>query len=460
MGFILAAAGSAVGLGNIWGFPTYTARNGGAAFLIVYLVLVFVVCLPVILLEIAIGRRTQRNPVGALKMLAPGTSWNLVGKMGVFCGIMILSFYIVIAGWVFGYFLECVTGGLERLASEGEFGRFVGSPWKNLLYMGAFMAATVAIVLGGVRGGIEKWARILMPTLLVMLFALIAYVLTREHALTGLRFYLVPDFSKLTAQVLNSALSQAFFSLSLGMGALITYGSYMSKKDNILSSGFIVALVDSFIAFSAGLLIIPAIFTLGPNVDAGNLAQGPGLIFVVLPQVFMNMAGQVGYTFASFLASFFFLLICFAALTSTISLLEVPTAYVVDEKGIRRKKAALITAGVVALIGLGSLLANGASSFFSQFITYPSGKETDFMTLIGDVFFETLLPVGGCLLTAFTAFIWKTGNFSKEIAQGYPEYAGSILEKWFSGIIYLVPFVTFFIFINTVLQKYFDIQLF
>ncbi|KAA3658097.1 MAG: sodium-dependent transporter [Calditrichaeota bacterium] len=459
-GFILAAAGSAIGLGNIWGFPIMTAKNGGAAFVLVYLLLTFIVCFPVVMTEIAIGRRTAKNPVGAFRELAPNTKWSLVGMLGIAGGFMILSFYVVIAGWVFGYFVEVTGGGLERLATDGEFGNFVANPWKNLFYTGLFMLATIGIVVGGIKDGIERWARLLMPTLLTMLFALIIYVMTLENASKGLAFYLIPDFSKLTIPVVNAALSQAFFSLSLGMGALITYGSYVSRKDDIISSGFIVTVFDSSIALLAGLLIIPAIFTLAPETTSDTIQAGPGLIFVFLPKVFMNLSHDIGYFFASFLAAFFFLLISFAALTSTISLLEVPTSYVVDERKILRKRAAILVGIVIFIISIGSILANGASDFFSNFITYPSGVQKDFLSFIADVFFEMCLPLGGFLLTAFAAFRWKAHNLSKEISVGREGYSGSLLDKWISFMIYLCPFIIFFIFVNTVLEKFFNIIIF
>lgn len=459
MGFILAAAGSAVGLGNIWGFPIQTAQNGGAAFVFVYIVLTFVVCFPIVITEIAIGRRTGKNPAGALNELAPGTPWNLVGKLGVLCGFMILSFYIVLAGWVFGYFLEVITGGLATIATDGEFAKFIGSPWKNLLYMFLFMGATVSIVLGGVKDGIEKWARYLMPTLIIMLFALIIYILTRDGAMAGLSYYIIPDFSKITMKTVNSGLSQAFFSLSLGMGALITYGSYVSKKENIIASGMIVTGLDTFIAFSAGLLILPAVFTL-PGLEISEVNEGPGLLFVVLPKVFMHMTASVGYFGASFVAAFFFLLICFAALTSTISLLEVPTAYIVDENGLDRKKAALSAGIIITLLGIGSLLGNGASDFFSKFITYPSGESKDFLSFVADVFNASFLPLGGFLITAFTAFKWKTHNLSEEIAQGNPGFKGSVMEKLITTMLYICPFIILFIFLNTVAATYFGYDLF
>ena len=460
-GFIIAAAGSAVGLGNIWGFPIQTAKSGGAAFLLIYLVLVFVICVPVMISEIAIGRNTAKNPVGAINAIAPGP-WRYVGGLGVLCGVMILSFYIVIAGWVLGYFLETVTGNLDRLASDGEFGNFVGSAWKNLAYTGMFMLATIGIVVGGIKDGIEKWSKYLMPTLVGILFLLIIYVLTLENAAKGVAFYLVPDFSKITVGTVNAALSQAFFSLSLGMGALITYGSYVSKKDNIVSSAFLVAGADAFIAFSAGLLVIPAVFTLAPETTAATIQAGPGLIFEFIPRVFMNIATDVGYGFASVLAAVFFMLICFAALTSTISLLEVPTSYVVDEHGIGRKRAAIIMGLIIFFVSLFSLLANGAVEFLSvDFITYPSGAGQSFFTLIADLFYETLLPLGGFFLVVFAAYRWKTARFSAEISEGFATYKGSLHEKFVTVMIMFVcPLVIIFIFVFTVMQKFFNITLF
>lgn len=458
LGFVLAAAGSAVGLGNVWGFPMMTARNGGAAFVLVYLFVIFLICYPVVLTEIAIGRATSRNPVGAFKTLAPGSPWKYAGLLGVLCGFMILSFYIVIAGWVFGYFLETLFGGLNRLAGEGEFGRFVANPWKNLLYMLVFMTATLGIVVGGVKDGIERWSRYLMPTLVLMLFALIIYVLTLDNATKGLAFYLVPDFSKLEMSTITTATSQAFFSLSLGMGALITYGSYVAKRENIVISGLIVTVFDTFIAFSAGLLVIPAVFT-NPNLDINHVSQGPGLLFVALPQVFQYLANDVGYFFASFLAAFFFLLICFAALTSTISLLEVPTSYIVDERGHQRKRAALGAAAFITFLALFSLLANGGSQTLTNFVTYPSGMTKDFLSLVADIFFETALPLGGFLITTFAAYRWKAYNLKQELEIGFPGFTGTIAEKFIGVMIYVCPIVLLFIFINQVLVTYFGSSL-
>ena len=460
IGFVIAAAGSAVGLGNIWGFPVMVSQNGGAAFVFVYLVFVFALCFPVLMMEIAIGRRTARNPVGAFKQLAPGRSWYFVGGMGVLAGVMILSFYIVLAGWVLGYFVECLLGGLERLASDGEQARFAASWQKSLLYMGFFMLATVSIVVGGIRDGIERWSRYLMPALLTMMLLLIIYILTLPNAMKGLSFYLVPDFSRLDAQVINSALSQAFFSLSLGMGALITYGSYVSKRENIASSSLVVAGADSAIALGAGMLVIPAVFTLAPDTTSETMPSGPGLIFVFLPKVFMNLSADVGYLFASFLASFFFLLIAFAALTSTISLLEVPTSYLVDERGFSRKKAAFTTAGIVGLIGIGSLLSNGAVGFFTNFVAYPADSAArSFMTVVGDIFFQTALPVGGLFISLFAAIVWRSG-LKEEISRGFPGYPQSALASYMGTVLFILPLIFLLILISSVLSMFFGIQIF
>ncbi|MCL4159302.1 UNVERIFIED_CONTAM: hypothetical protein GTU68_042076, partial [Idotea baltica] len=238
LGFIAAAAGSAVGLGNIWGFPYEVGEGGGAAFVVVYLFFCFILCFPVMATEIAIGRKTQRNPVGAFNALGY-KKWNWVGKMGILAGVLILSFYNVIAGWAFGYVFEMVIG---NFAIADQFGEYIKDVVKVGAYGAVFMATTAYVVSKGISGGIEKAAKLLMPTLIVMMLIIVVYSLTLPNAMSGLKFYLVPDFSKLTAATIYNAMGQAFFSLSLGMGALITYGSYVSKKENIVSAAAWVTL--------------------------------------------------------------------------------------------------------------------------------------------------------------------------------------------------------------------------
>ena len=444
VGFILAAAGSAVGLGNIWKFPFEVGDGGGAAFVLVYLMFCFILCFPVMVAEIAIGRKTAKNPVGAFKSLGfPG--WSFVGKLGLLCGVLILSFYNVVAGWAFGYFFEMVQG---NFAIGQNFGPFISNWLKVGLFGMIFMGLTAFIVSGGVQDGIEKAAKILMPSLLVIVSFLIIYSLTLPNAMKGVQFYLIPDFSKLNLQVIYNALGQAFFSLSLGMGALITYGSYVSKKENIISSAAIITLTDVGIAFFAGLMMFPFVFSQGLSPSGG-----PGLIFVTLPGVFETLGPVLGVV----IGSLFFLLLSFAALTSTVSLLEVPVSYLVDERNLPRKKAVWLTAGVIFLVGIPSLLANGASDFWSSFIHLP-GREnpTDFMSLVEYLASDSFLPLGGLLISVFTAYIWKKGNLAEEVSIGNEGYSGSFVQKFIDfGISYLAPLILGIIFILTVLDRFF-----
>ncbi|MBI4418265.1 MAG: sodium-dependent transporter, partial [Ignavibacteriales bacterium] len=332
IGFILAAAGSAIGLGNIWRYPYVTGQNGGAAFVLLYLGCVLLIGIPILLAELSLGRHTTLNPVGAFKKLSKSRAWPLVGYLGVITGAGILSFYLVVAGWTLGYIVRTI------IPSSESFGQFVANPFEELGYFAAFLLLTMYVVLGGVERGIERWSKLLMPALFVILTLLIIYNLTLDGAMKGVEFYLSPDFSKIKGSTFLAALGQAFFSLSLGMGTMITYGSYISKKENIPVSAAAVALSDTLIAFLAGLMIFPALFAV-----AVEPTQGPSLVFEVLPRVFATMPGGV------FLGLLFFILLAIAALTSTVSLLEVPVAFLVDQKQWTRKKAVLVVSALVFL---------------------------------------------------------------------------------------------------------------
>jgi len=301
IGFIVAAAGSAIGLGNIWRFPTVTGQNGGGAFVLLYLVLVFLVGIPVLMVELSLGRKAQRNPVGAFKTLAPGTLWKWVGAMGVAAGFIILSFYSVIAGWSVAYIFKFLLGAFTGLSPAGiaqEFNALVTHPVIPLLWHGLFMLLTAGIVVLGVAWGIERWNKILMPMLLVLLIVLVVRSVTLDGARKGVYWLLRPDFSQLSFASVLTALGQVFFSLSLGMGAMITYGSYLGARENIPGSAVYIALADLAVALLAGLVIIPAVFAFGLNPETG-----PPLIFLTLPAVFQRM--PLGGLFG---AMFFFLL--------------------------------------------------------------------------------------------------------------------------------------------------------
>ncbi|HLV02427.1 MAG TPA: sodium-dependent transporter, partial [Acidobacteriota bacterium] len=312
LGFVLAAAGSAIGLGNIWGFPTQAGLNGGAGFVLVYLLCVLLIGVPVMIAELTLGRSSQSDPVGVFKKLAPGSPWKLVGVLGVVTGLVILSYYCVVAGWTLKYILLTLDGaftGSTATEVAETFTGFVSNGPQVILFHFIFVLMTVLIVIGGVRGGIEKVTTILMPMLFLLLLLLVLRSVTLPGASTGLEFYLKPDFEKMDSTVILTAMGQAFFSLSLGMGAMITYGSYLSRREDLISSAVYVSIADTTIAILAGFAIFPALFAVeGLTPDAG-----PGLIFVVLPNIFNNI--PLGQLFGAA----FYLLLAIAALTSSIS---------------------------------------------------------------------------------------------------------------------------------------------
>lgn len=354
-GVIAAAAGSAIGLGNIWRFPYVAGENGGAAFLLIYVAFVVLLGIPVMMSEFVIGRHAQRNAVGSFRKLAPRTPWFLVGMLGMGAAFVILAFYAVVAGWTLSYlfdsarylvqpgkygFAEMSTAQLRSFFETG-YDSFLAGTWKPILTFLAMMGLTIGIVYSGVRDGIEKYAKILMPILLAILFALVIRGVTMEGAREGIQFLFRPDFSKINGNTILVALGQAFFSLSVGMGTLITYGSYFPKKNNLANTAVSVATADTLVAVIAGLAIFPAVFTFGINPESGQ-----GLVYVTLPIIFQKMV------FGSFWAMLFFLLLCVAALTSTISMLEVVVAYFSEELGWSRGKAIWIAGSSIGLLGL------------------------------------------------------------------------------------------------------------
>ena len=452
-GFILAAAGSAVGLGNIWKFPFEVANGGGAAFVIMYLIFCFLLCFPVMVTEIAIGRKTQKNPVGAFNDLG-FPKWSAIGKIGILAGILILSFYNVVAGWAFGYFVQISLGNFEI---GNQFGEYINNIGRVGLYGIVFMIATAFVVSKGISGGVERASKILMPTLVGIIVLLTIYSLTLPHAFKGISYYLVPQFSEISFSVIYNALGQAFFSLSLGMGALITYGSYVSKQDNIISSAAMITVADAGIAFLAGLMMFPiAAYVSGGAVE--TVEGGPGLIFSVLPGAFESIGPVLG----RIVGGLFFLLLSFAALTSTISLLEVPVTYAVDELNLQRSHAVWVIALFIFMMGVPSLISNGDSQFFTNFVTYFGNEQaTNFLDFVQHIGSDTLLPLGGFSMSVFAAYVWKKHNLNKEVEEGYPEFKGTIAERYIDfAISYLCPAVLGTIFILTVLSRFFGLEIF
>lgn len=449
-GFIAAAAGSAVGLGNIWKFPYEAGENGGAAFLLIYFVSVLLIGFPLVVAEVAMGRKGQTDAIGTYKKLG-GEKWGFAGVLGVVCAILFLSFYNVVAGWSFGYFYQIVFGDLLSQGNFGSyFGEFASDVSDNIFFSLIFMLITAFIVARGIQKGIETFSKILMPSLLLILVGLVIYAFTLENAMAGISFYLIPDFSQVTGKTIYKAMGQAFFSLSLGVGGLITYGSYFSKKENIVSNAAVIAGVDLLVAFLAGLLIFPLVFSQGQEPTAG-----PGLVFVALPGIFAAMGPIIG----KIIGGAFFLLLCFAALTSTISILEIPSAYFVDQKKMDRKKVVYGLSIFIFILGLPSLLSIGAVDSLTNLLVY-EGQTKSFLDLIADVSTELTLPFGGFLVSIVVALKWKKQGLSEEIAQGYPGYKGSLVEKFINLMIStLCPLVLGLTFITTILQKFFNVVL-
>ncbi len=424
-GFILAAAGSAIGIGNIWRFPYMTGKYGGALFLFVYLAAVILLGMPVMIAEMAMGRFTGKNPVGAFKEMRPKGPWKLVGYMGVITGVMILSFYAMISGWTLGYFFKTLAGGLKNVETStapGIFDSFAANFWLQILLLAAFIFITGFIVARGVSGGIEKACKILMPVLLIIMCILLVRSLTLPGAGKGLEFYLKPDFSKLTSRMIIDAMGQAFFSLSLGMGAMITYGSYLGKKENIPVSAGWVAFLDTITAVMAGFIIFPALFSYGMNP-----ASGHALVFHILPVIFDRMP------FGIVFGMLFFLLLCVAALASTVSLLEVSVSYCIDEVKWSRKKSVLAAGVLSFLIGIPSILSYGNVKFFREL---PLVK-VSFFEMMDFVWGSLALSIGALFISIFVGYVWKSAGALKEINLGIKKFRYGWI--WSISVKFLCP---------------------
>ena len=402
-GVIAAAAGSAIGLGNIWKFPYITGIYGGAAFLFVYLAFILAIGLPIMLSELIIGRRARKNAFGAFKKLAPKGAWQMIGSFGVGAAFLILSFYCVVAGWSIKYIFMSFThvlDGANTQVIERTFTNFMTSPLEPLIYQVLFMVLTGGIVIIGVQKGIERSSKVLMPILLIIIIILDVRAVTLPGAGEGLRFLFHPDFSKLTYEGVLSALGHAFFSLSLGMGTLITYGSYVSKKNNLVNTAIQVTAADTIIAVLAGIAIFPAVFAFQIEPD-----QGVGLIFVTLPNVFLQMPGGAFFSFL------FFLLLSIAALTSGISILEVVVAYFVEELKLNRNLATIFATIMITLLGIICSLSLGIFSDYTVF-------NNSIFDLLDKLSANILLPLGGMFIALFIGWVFGKFKIMKEIARG------------------------------------------
>ncbi len=425
LGFILAASGSAVGLGNIWRFPYITGENGGAAFVFIYLLCVVLIGLPLLINELALGRASGKNPVGAFRGTREGTPFVITGFLCVILCFVVLSYYSVIAGWTIGYALSTVMG--KKLV----FADFVSNATLMLPLLAVFLGFTALIVQAGVQKGIERWSKILMPLLLLLVLIIIGRSVTLEGAMAGVSYYLKPDFSKLNGEVFLMALGQAFFSLSVGWGLMITYGSYMPKQQNMVSGGVWVAFTDTMVAILGGFMVFPAVFAFGMDP-----ASGPALTFQTLPAVFEKMPA------GGLVAVIFFLLLSIAALTSSISMLEVPVSYLLDEKKASRTAAAWIVAGCAFVFGVPSALSNGGSRFFSDMELF---GQTGFLNIVDYAFGTILVVVISLLCSVYVGWVWKTRSAIREIAEGAPGFdngkAVSLAKIWAFFIRFVCPLV-------------------
>lgn len=433
--FILAAAGSAIGLGNIWKFPYMTGMNGGGAFVLVYLLCVLVIGVPVMMAEVMLGRRGRQNPVNTMLTLAEdegrGRHWQLVGWMGVAAAFLILSFYSVIAGWTMAYAVRSAAGvfsGMDKEAASAVFGAFVGNAEQTLAWHTIFMVMTGVVVSRGVQSGLEQAVRFMMPALFLMLLMLVGYAMSTGHFAEGLQFLFRPDFENLTAERVLMAMGQAFFSLSLGMGAIMIYGSYLSHTASIPRTVASIAFFDTAVAILAGVAIFPIVFANGLEP-----AAGPGLVFETLPIAFGQMPG------GAFFGTVFFVLLVFAAWTSSISLMEPAVTWLVENHGLSRVKAVTWVGIIIWAIGIGTVLSFGSWS----------GK-----TIFGKTFFELIdfltsnimLPLGGFLMVVFAAWFMSEKACREELALG----DGFAYRAWRLLTRYVTPVAVMLVFLNAV----------
>ncbi|MDR0575333.1 MAG: sodium-dependent transporter [Tannerella sp.] len=432
LGVIFVTVGSAVGLGNIWRFPYLLGSNGGAAFLLVYLFCTLLLGLPVMIAEFYIGRHSKRNAAGAFKTIAPDTKWYVIGYNGVLAAFFILGFYFVIAGWTLEYVFQALTGSLgDKSADEFnmEFSSFSSGIFRPVLWTLIFLGITHYIIITGVKKGIERSSKFLMPLLFVILIILCVRSLTLPGAIAGIDFLFKPDFGKINSSVLLSAMGQSFFSLSVGMGCLITYASYFSDKTNLQRTALEVTIIDTLVAVLAGIMIFPAVFNFGIEPTAGV-----ELVFITLPNVFGKMPS------GNFWSCIFFLLLAVAALTSTISLHEVATAYLHEEYNVARKRAALFVSLGVAIMAILSSLSFGILKNFTIF-------GLTFFELLDYVTAKLMLPFGGMLICIFAG--WR---IDKKILKAELTNKGTITFYFFYAycflIRYIAPVAIGFIFLN------------
>lgn len=435
LGFVLAAAGSAVGLGNIWRFPYLAAKYGGGMFLLIYLIFVFTFGFTLMIAETAIGRKTGLSPIGAFRKL--NKKYTFIGVIASFVAFLILPYYSVIGGWVVKYLITYVTGGHAAAAGGEFFNSFIASPIQPVILQSLFLVACAVVIIRGVKNGVERVSRILMPVLVLLSIAIAIYSITLPGAVEGVKYFLIPDFSRFSIQAVLAALGQMFYSMSLAMGIMITYGSYLRKEDDLEKGVSNIELFDTGIAFLAGLMIIPAVFAFSGN-DPAALNQGPGLMFVTLPKVFETMG------LSTIIGCLFFLLVLFAALTSAISLLEAIVSTVCDEFHISRAKATIIMTAIAIVMGIPSSLGFGLWSDF-QILGMSILDFFDFITN------AVLMPIGALLTCIFVGYILKVNVITGEVKLS----SSFKREKLFTIMVqYIAPICILAILVSSILNAF------
>lgn len=435
-GILVAMAGSAVGLGNMWRFPFLVGTNGGAAFILIYLLFVIVLCLPIMYSEFLIGRRAQANAFGAFRKLAPKEKWGIIGIIGVLAACTVLSFYAVVGGWTVDYMIKAITLSFNT-TDTGELGNIFAesssSNVKSVVYMLIFLLLTGIVVMAGVEKGIEKYTKIMMPVLFVMVVLIAIRSITLPNSSVGLKFLFYPDFSQVTSKTVLAALGQSFFSLSLGMCCILTYGSYVKKNENIMSLSASTAFADTLFAIIAGIAIMPAVFSFGISPS-----EGPGLVFVTLPKVFAQMS------FGSVIAILFFISLFLAAVTSSISILEIIVAFFVEELKIKRVKSVIISLSGITVLALLCCLSNGVLSDFKLF-------GLTIFDLFDKLSSDYLMTIGGLLIVIFVGWRMKRSDVMEELTSSNTLK----IKRWFLNITYftikfVAPLVILIVMFNAI----------
>ncbi|GLC90513.1 sodium-dependent transporter [Lysinibacillus piscis] len=431
IGFILAAAGSAIGLGAIWKFPYMAGTNGGSVFILLFILCTFIIGLPVLIAEFMIGRRGQRDAVTSFKIQAPKTPWYLIGWGGMIVAGLILSFYSVVGGWILSYLGRSLSLQLHAANYAELFTSIITSPFEAVFVQGLFMLLTVVIVAAGIKGGIEKASTWMMPLLFIFFIILVIRSLTLDGAIEGVKFMFVPDWSYFNSQTFLMALGQAFFSLSVGIAVMITYASYLSKTEKIGNSAVNVASMNIVISLLAGLVIFPAVFALGYTPD-----QGPGLVFIILPAVFEQL--PLGGLFLTI----FFVLLLFATVTSSISMLEIVVAIAIGEQHEKRKKIAWLGGMIIFMIGIPSALSFGILSDI-HILDRSIFDFVDFLTN------SIAMPIGALLISIFAGYY-----YTKDISRQELATSNLMFIIWYIAIRYISPIAILIIFIQGILPLF------